>query len=89
MFSKYKSIELRCTYVLKLEDDCWYVGCTNYLNNRLKQHWSSNGSEWTKLHKPIAVAAIYQGDYEWGATKYAIAKYGTKKVRGYGWTKSK
>ena len=40
-------------YVLKLEDDCIYVGKTKHPSNRLEHHRNRNGSAWTRLHPPI------------------------------------
>jgi len=43
-------------YVLKLENDKYYVGQAKDVNNRLKQHFSGKlGSDWTKLHKPVSI----------------------------------
>jgi predicted GIY-YIG superfamily endonuclease len=40
------------TYVLKLEEDKWYVGLTTNLNQRLTQHFTGDGAKWTQLFKP-------------------------------------
>ena len=40
-------------YVLKLEDDCWYVGISKDPINRIGQHCDGVGAAWTKLHKPL------------------------------------
>ena len=42
-----------CLYVLRLQDDCWYVGTTEVPNARLKQHQEGKGSEWTKVHPVV------------------------------------
>lgn len=69
-------------YVLKLEDDCYYVGITLNLNQRLAQHWTGSGAKWTKLHKPIEVLrVVYQG-HEQDITNDMIALYGRDNVRG-------
>lgn len=76
-------------YVLKLEDDCWYVGITLDLNKRLGQHWSGEGAKWTKLHKPISVEKIlFPADGETienDTTKEYMELYGKEKVRGGSW----
>lgn len=78
-----------CVYILKLEDDCWYIGITHDLNKRLGQHWSGEGAKWTKLHKPISVERVIfpaDGDtIENDTTKEYMEKYGKDKVRGGSW----
>jgi predicted GIY-YIG superfamily endonuclease len=78
-------------YVLKLEDECWYVGITMDLNKRLGQHFSGDGAKWTKMHKPIGVdKIIYPADgdtIENDTTKEYMALYGTEKVKGGSWCK--
>ena len=69
-------------YVLELEDNCYYVGITMNLNQRLAQHWTDLGAKWTKLHKPVEVfRVVYQGN-EQDITNDMIALYGREKVRG-------
>ena len=69
-------------YVLRLEDDCYYVGITTNLNQRLAQHWTGCGAKWTRLHKPVEVLrVVYQG-HEQVVTNEMIAMYGREKVRG-------
>jgi len=69
-------------YVLKLEDDCYYVGITLNLNQRLAQHWTGLGAGWTNLHKPIEVLRVGYPGHEQGITNEMIALYGRDKVRG-------
>ena len=74
-------------YVLKLEDECYYVGITMNLNQRLAQHWTGQGAKWTRLHKPTEVLrVVYQGD-EQLITDEMITLYGREKVRGGNHTK--
>ena len=44
------------TYVLECADKSLYVGCTNGIKRRIKQH---NGSKWgahyTKIRRPVAL----------------------------------
>jgi predicted GIY-YIG superfamily endonuclease len=73
-----------CVYVLKLEDDCMYVGITLNFNQRLAQHFSGQGSKWTKLHKPVSVLeVVYPATLaiENEVTKRYMGLYGDK-VRG-------
>lgn len=45
-------------YVLELEGGKYYVGKTKNANLRIGQHFDGDGSEWTKLHKPLNVIDI-------------------------------
>jgi len=72
-------------YVLKLENENWYVGITYNLNLRMAQHWSGNGAKWTKLHKPISIEkVIYPAstEIENQTTLELMEQYGKEKVRG-------
>ena len=72
-------------YVLELEDDCYYVGITYNLNNRLSQHWEGTAAKWTKLHKPVAVILIEfpsSMERENELTLEFIKTYGADKVKG-------
>lgn len=42
-------------YVLKLENDKYYVGMTRCVESRFKRHMSNKGAKWTKLHKPVEI----------------------------------
>jgi len=71
-------------YVLKLEDDKYYVGRTNDLHKRLNEHQSSTASAWTKKYKMTDVEEVYKGDV-FDEEKYVIkymAIYGIDNVRG-------
>lgn len=72
-------------YVLQLEGDKYYVGRSNVPHNRILQHDDGKGSEWTKLHKPKSVLAIYphcDGFDEDMHVKRAMLKYKIENVRG-------
>lgn len=79
----------RWLYVLKLEDECWYVGTTWYPWRRYLQHRRGKGAGWTKAHRPVALywtKKIAGSDDAWDAEKKATAvlikRYGADKVRG-------
>jgi predicted GIY-YIG superfamily endonuclease len=77
-----------CVYVLRLEDDCYYIGSSYTLNQRLAQHWGGNGAKWTRLHKPIEVVeVIYPAvkTTENETTKRYMEKFGADKVKGGSW----
>jgi len=41
-------------YILKCNDDSLYVGCTNNLNKRVKEHNNTKkGAHYTKLRRPV------------------------------------
>ena len=72
-------------YVLKLEQEKYYIGKTNNPQFRLDSHFNSNGSEWTKKYKPINVLEIIPNCDAYDEDKYTIKymeKYGINNVRG-------
>jgi hypothetical protein len=78
-------LNFKVTYILELEDNCWYVGIAKngQLNKRLALHLTSGASGWTMVHKAIRVHQVLAGDREEEMTKYMIDKYGPNKVRGW------
>jgi len=72
-------------YVLKLENDYYYVGKTNDLAKRFEQHKTGKGSTWTKIHKPLSYDKVIEKASpldEDKTTKEYMIKYGIDKVRG-------
>ena len=72
-------------YILKLENNKYYVGKTTNPKFRLGQHFDSNGSAWTKKYKPIKVIKLIPNcdsfdEDKW--TKKYMSKYGINNVRG-------
>jgi predicted GIY-YIG superfamily endonuclease len=50
-------------YVLECANKKYYVGRTNRsIDVRFAEHLAGQGSEWTKLHRPISVIRVSQGD---------------------------
>jgi len=44
------------TYILECSDMSFYVGCTNNLDERLKQHnESKKGAHYTKIRRPVVL----------------------------------
>ena len=73
------------TYILQLENDCWYVGRTKNgkVNERINNHLNQCATAgWCFVHKPIKVHRVLKGDRETEVTKKMIDKYGEDKVRG-------
>jgi predicted GIY-YIG superfamily endonuclease len=72
-------------YILQLESNKYYIGKTNNPDVRLDSHFNSNGSEWTKLYKPIEVSEIISDCDSYDEDKYTLKqmeKYGIDNVRG-------
>ena len=82
-------------YVLKLNNGKYYVGKSETsVKNRLKHHFSGNGSEWTKLHGIIGKIDTSTGpmddieSWERAETLHVALKYGIENVRGHQFTRS-
>ena len=72
-------------YVLQLEKDKYYVGKTKNPYFRLESHFISQGSEWTKLYKPIKFIELIADCDDNDEDKYTLIymdKYGIDNVRG-------
>jgi hypothetical protein len=72
-------------YVLQLQQGKYYVGKTNNPQFRLESHFNSNGSEWTKLYKPLGLLELKPNcdDYdEDKITRQYMDTYGIHNVRG-------
>jgi len=42
------------TYILQCADKTYYIGCTNNLEKRLKEHnQSKSGAHYTKIRRPV------------------------------------
>lgn len=81
-----KASSFYLTYVLQLQDDCWYVGVTKDLNSRISSHFSGKGSKWTQLHKPISIHQVVIGNCEKQLTEHYRSIKGKALVRGYCWS---
>ena len=46
-------------YVLRLEENKYYVGRTNSLIDRIEAHVMGRGSEWTRQYKPKKLIKSY------------------------------
>lgn len=72
-------------YVLQLTGGYYYVGMTDDVKRRYKQHRSGVGALWTQLHGPIKLVESYKTTVpfeEDRKTKELMAIYGIDKVRG-------
>ena len=76
-------------YVLQLENNKYYVGTTNNLNQRLNDHFTGNGAEWTKQNKPVKVVKTFNAnnyDSEKDTTLRYMSRSGVDNVRGSGYS---
>lgn len=76
-------------YVLECKNDKYYVGKTKNLELRMSQHFSGDGSEWTKIHSPIQILEKYEDCDGFDEDKYTLKcmqKYGIDNVRGGSWS---
>ena len=47
------------TYILECADGTYYVGCTNNLGKRLKEHnQSKSGAHYTKIRRPVILKYV-------------------------------
>ena len=72
-------------YVLLLTSNKYYIGKTNNPDIRLDSHFNSNGSEWTKIYKPIKVYELISNCDAYDEDKYTLKymeKEGIDNVRG-------
>jgi len=72
-------------YVLRLEHGRYYVGKSNNVTNRYKQHLNGSGCAWTRKYKPVSLEKTINNISpfeEDKITKEYMSKYGINKVRG-------
>jgi len=72
-------------YILKLENNKFYIGKTDNLEKRKEAHINGTASSWTKKYKPLSVEKIIQNASPFDEDKYTIeymCKYGIDNVRG-------
>ena len=82
-------------YVLKLENDNWYIGSSRNVERRFKKHLSGKGSKWTSQHIPIEIVEVIDTNTnhdveackkEDDLTLQYATKYCAQKVRGGGYS---
>ena len=77
-------------YVLKCQNNKYYVGKTENPDYRLESHFSEGGSAWTRKYKPLQLYQLIpdQTDHdEQRLTQEYMEKYGVQNVRGGPWCK--
>ncbi|GAG85505.1 unnamed protein product, partial [marine sediment metagenome] len=70
-------------YVLRLENDKWYIGETDNLSLELEKHKSRKKNSWTNLYRFIALEEIREDIDLRKVTIEYMKKYGWWNVRGY------
>lgn len=72
-------------YILGLEQEKYYVGKTDNIEERIANHFEGDGATWTQLYKIEYVLNIYENCDPYDEDKYTIQmmeKYGINNVRG-------
>jgi len=69
-------------YVLRLENNKYYVGKTADPANRIRSHFHGYGCAWTKLHRPVEIRENASSVDENIVTHEYINRYGYQNVRG-------
>jgi predicted GIY-YIG superfamily endonuclease len=72
-------------YVLQLFNNKWYVGRTKNIEQRLKEHRSGIGSEFTKIHQIKSLYKMWEMKINFeedNTVKEYMMKYGINNVRG-------
>lgn len=72
-------------YILKLQDNKYYIGKTDNIDKRYQEHMNGTASSYTKKYKPISIEKIIPDASPYDEYKYTIeymGKYGLNHVRG-------
>jgi hypothetical protein len=72
-------------YVLKLQENKYYVGKTNNPSFRIENHLNGDGSSWTTIYKPLKLVEMIPNCDDYDEDKYTqkyMDKYGIDNVRG-------
>ena len=77
-------------YVLKLENDCYYIGTSTNLDQKLMRQFGGRGAMWIKKNKPIKLISVIDDIANINVDQFVknyMAKYGIDKVRGGSYTR--
>ena len=72
-------------YILRLDQNKYYVGRSERVHIRLGDHFNNTGSFWTIKYKPLSVKKVIQNCDNFDEDKFTIKmmeKYGVNNVRG-------
>ena len=73
-------------YILKLQENKYYVGKTNNPSFRIENHLNGDGSSWTTIYKPLKLVEMIPNCDDYDEDKYTqkyMDKYGIDNVRGF------
>lgn len=76
---------MKLIYILELENNKFYVGKTSKIEKRFNDHINGQGSEFTKIYKPIKIHKVYKEVSEFDEDNYTkkyMKKFGIDNVRG-------
>lgn len=72
-------------YVIKCEDEKWYVGKSSDPQKRYKKHCEGGASAWTTKYKPLSLEKVIEDKSDYDEDKYVkeyMGLYGIENVRG-------
>jgi hypothetical protein len=71
-------------YVLRLQNNRYYVGYSSEVETRIASHFLGNGAKWTQKYKPLEVVSVKPGRQmlEDVTTIALMATHGFENVRG-------
>jgi len=73
-------------YILRLENDKWWVGKTTNIKRALKNIRNGKGSPWTIINRLIKMEELRENADLKEVTLEYMRKYGWENVRGYAWS---
>lgn len=76
---------MKYLYVLKLQHEKYYVGTTLRKEERVLDHFTNNGSAFTRKYKPLAVELMIESNNDFDEdmyTKKYMMQFGINSVRG-------
>jgi len=83
---KFEDEEKYLIYVLKLENNKWWVGKSTNLSKIVKKYKNGKGPPWTLINKVIDVEEVRENADLKEVTLEYMRKYGWENVRGYAWS---
>ena len=76
-------------YILKLENDKWYIGKSDNPEKRFLQHKNGSGSAWTSRYKAVELFKVIENVSPFDEDKFTkeyMSIYGIDNVRGGSYT---